>query len=136
VVVRVRIGQFPFLADTISRTNAMGPPGAGIRYALAEHTPDHVSVVSLVLVTIGLCCIGAFAGRRWPIGGLAAALAVLVACLGDNALRYSEETLRLLIFPIVVALLCIAVGAARAWISRSGVRPLEEHGLFVDNASL
>jgi hypothetical protein len=113
VWVRVRIGEFPFLAHTLSRTQAIGPPAAGLRFALVHHTPDHVAVVSAVLVTVALCCIGAYFARDLPIGGFTAALAVLFLCLGPNALRYSAETLRLLSLPQVFALLCIAVAIGR-----------------------
>jgi hypothetical protein len=121
--VRVRIGEFPFLAHTLSRTQAIGWPGAGLRYAQIHRTPDHVAVVTIVLVTVVLCCVGAFVARDLPIGGFTATLAVLFVSLGPNALRYSAETLRLLSVPQVFALLCIAVAIGRRLQPQSGPTP-------------
>ena len=112
VWVRLRVGEFPFLAHTVSRTQAISWPGNGIHQVLAQKTPDHDTVVTIVLGTFVLCAAGAFAARRFPLGGLTAALAVLTVCLGVNALRYSEETLRLLTVPLVFAVLALAVGIA------------------------
>jgi hypothetical protein len=111
--VRIRVGELPFLAQTPSRTQAISWPGAGLRYAITHHTRDHVAVAAIVVITVVLCCIGAFVARDLPIGGFTATMAVFFLCLGPNALRYSEETLRLLSLPQVFALLCIAVAIGR-----------------------
>ena len=111
--VRVRIGEFPFLSKTPSRGQAITWPGGGLRYVMHHQTPDHVAVTAMVVVTIALCCVGAFVARDLPIGGFTAAMAVFFLCLGPNALRYSEETLRLLSVPQVFALLCVAVAIGR-----------------------
>ena len=111
--VRVRIGEFPFLAHTLSRSEAIGWPFSGLHYIQVHRTNDHAAVLTVVIVTVALCCIGAFVARDLPIGGFTALLAVLFLSLGPNALRYSAETLRLLSVPQVFALLCIAVAIGR-----------------------
>jgi hypothetical protein len=115
VWVRVRVGEFPFLAHTISRSKAIGPPLAGLHYVLVHHTTEYANVVTAVLLTVVACAVGAFVARDLPIGIFTALLAVLFLCLGPNALRYSAEALRLLILPQVFAVLCIAVAIGRRW---------------------
>jgi len=109
VWLRVRVGEFPFLAHTVSRTQALTWPGVGMHRVFSERTPHHVAVISIVLVTFVLCVVGAFVARRFPIGMFTGALAVLTVCLGENALRFPEETLRLLVVPQVFALLSIVI---------------------------
>ena len=109
VCVRIRDGTFPFFAPTKSRSQALSWPGVGISRVLDRGTPQHVAVVSVVLVTVALGCIGAYAARGLALGGLAAVFTALTACLGENTLAFSAETLRLLVVPQVFILLCLAV---------------------------
>jgi hypothetical protein len=113
IVVRIRAGEFPFLARTPSRADAIGWPGAGIRKVLAGDAPHDSTAVVLALIAIALCCAGAFAARRVPIGAFAGVLAAFFLCLGPFALRYSAEVFRLLSLPFVFAVLCLAVAAGR-----------------------
>ena len=80
-----------------------------MRQVFDEDAPHHVAVVAVVLGTAVLCIVASFAARRFPIGVFTGALAVLTVCLGPNALRFPEETLRLLVVPQVFAVLSIAV---------------------------
>lgn len=95
----------------------------------AAKTPDYQPVVVMVLVTVALGLVGAWLARRFPIAGLAAAYAVLAACLGPNALRYAAETMRVLALPQVVALLCIVFAV-------TGPHDTEIHALSAPNADL
>jgi hypothetical protein len=109
VWVRVRLGEFPFLAHTMQRTQALSWPGGGIRRVFIVGTPDHEVVVAFAVVTILLCCVGAFAARQYSIGLLTGVLGVFTTCFGENALRYEGEALRLLAAPQVFALLCVVL---------------------------
>jgi hypothetical protein len=129
VWLRWRVGEFPFLAHTISRTAAFSAPGVGIHDVIAAKTPNYQVVVGMVLVTVVLGLAGAWRARRFPIAGLAAAYAVLAACLGTNALRYEAETMRVLALPQVLALLCIVVAVTDR-------HDAETHALSASNAAL
>jgi hypothetical protein len=110
VWLRFRVGEFPFHNHTVSE--AFGWPGVGIHQALAQGTPDHVVVLSMVFSTIVLCAVGAYVARQVPIGGLSAMLAIVTGCLGLNALVFESETMRLLTVPQVFALLCLVMALA------------------------
>jgi hypothetical protein len=113
VWVRVRVGEFPFLAPTHSRRDALRPPFVGIAEALKNHTPDAGVVVSLTLATLALCLAAAWLGRGLPVAGAALAFAAMVVCLGPNALAYLGETLRLIAVPQVFSVLALTIAATR-----------------------
>jgi len=129
VVVRIRMGELPFLARTLSRREAVGWPGEALRFIVRQHTPEYRSVAANVVATFALCIVAAVAMRRSELGGLAAALAVFVACLGVNSLRYSQETFRLLMFPQTCALLAVGIAVAQRRRNRLPVAPAESVGV-------
>ena len=129
VWLRWRVGEFPFLAHTMSRSAALSLPGVGIHDVIAAKTPNYQPILVMVLVTIVLGLVGAWQARRFPIAGLAAAYAFLTACLGPNALRFVAETMRVLALPQVVALLCIVLAV-------TGPRDIEIHALSAPNPDL
>jgi hypothetical protein len=112
--VRLRVGQFPFLAHTVQRTEAFGAPAAGIRSTLHTRPPFYGSIVTLTVATIAVAFLAAYVAHRSPLGALAGVFGVLTLCLGPNALRYSFEIGRLLAPAQVFAVLALAV----AWSER------------------
>src|SRR6185437_6268085 len=72
VWVRLRIGVFPFLADTESRRGALGLPFGGIRYTLRHWPFEGAAIVGLLVVTVAVAAAGAWAARGSGIGLLAA----------------------------------------------------------------
>jgi hypothetical protein len=117
--VRVRVGEFPFLAKTPARAGALAFPGVGIHDVLVQKSPDHVIVVVMVLATIAIGLAAAWTARPFVGAGFAAVFALFAACFGANALRYEGDTLRLLALPQVFALLCLVVG----WSALRAERP-------------
>ncbi|MGO9874275.1 MAG: hypothetical protein ACLPVY_10790 [Acidimicrobiia bacterium] len=110
--VRWRIGAFPFLAHTVQRTGAIGLPFAGM-WTTWNDMPHHsTTILTLTSVTIALAAAAAWAARRSPIGGLAAAFGCLTLCLGPNALRFSFEIGRLLAPAQVFALVALAIAGS------------------------
>jgi hypothetical protein len=108
--VRVRIGAFPFLADTAPRRGALGWPLGGIRYSL-DHWPfEGATIFGLLAFTIALGAAGAWAARGHQIGLLAALFTILTLCLGSEALRYIGETVRVFLLPQLFGGLALALG--------------------------
>jgi hypothetical protein len=122
--VRVRIGQFPFLAHTVARSQALGWPGSGIHAAFAHHTPDYALNSLVVVTTFVVGLVAAWVARDWfPVAGITCAYAVLTACVGPSAVYYEGELLRVLIAPQVFALLCIVYATSRAARRRRSLSP-------------
>jgi hypothetical protein len=108
VVVRVRVGEFPFLANDPSRKNALSLPFVGMYDALRDHQSSAVSVSLLIVATAAFGVIAAWWARRLPIAGAAATLSLFALCTGPNTIRYPGDMLRILIIPHVLAILCCA----------------------------
>jgi hypothetical protein len=94
---RVRLGEWPFLATTLSRSRAVGPPFDGFADLLrGDVTAIHVIEIGLVLaVAIG----GIGFWLRHPssvVAGAAAISCAFALCLGHNVLMYPGDTLRVL----------------------------------------
>jgi hypothetical protein len=111
--VRIRIGEWPFLAHTFQRSGAIGYPGHGMTEAFRQQLPDHAVDVLLVLGTVLLCGVGAWAARSFLIAGVTGALAVVALCLGPQTLRYQGELLRVLAAPQVFGLLCVVIAVSQ-----------------------
>ena len=113
--VRVNTGEFPFLAHTVARSQALGWPGSGVHAALTHHIPDSVVMSMLVIATVVIGLGAAWFARDWfPVAPIAALLAVVTMCLGPAGVYYEGELLRVLIAPQVFALLCIVYAIRRA----------------------
>jgi hypothetical protein len=112
VWVRVRIGEFPFLAHTPSRINALRPPFVGFHEAVRAASPNHTFIVTITLLTFALGAIASWAARRYWIGPITAAFSALILCFGPSALYYVVENLRLLSVPTVPAILCLVVACS------------------------
>jgi hypothetical protein len=108
VWVRVRVGEFPFLARTANRSDALALPFAGIRAVVSARTPDYQAIVAMLLVTIVLGVAAAWIARGTQLAGLVAAFALPAVCLGVQALRFEGEAMRLLVVPQVFAVVAIA----------------------------
>ena len=94
--VRFRLGEFPFRAHTIQRSEAIGLPFAGMHTIWNEQTPHYQGNLALTAVTIVGAFVAAWLGRRHTIAGLALVFGCSVVCFGPNALRFSYEIGRLL----------------------------------------
>jgi hypothetical protein len=110
--VRLRIGQFPFLARTPSRAGAMALPGVAIRDALSAHFPNHTVTIAMTASTFALGVVASWAARRCWIAPITAAFTALIACYGPSTLYYLLENLRLLSVPTVLAVLCLVVATS------------------------
>jgi hypothetical protein len=108
VVVRVNVGEFPFAAKDPSRSGALTLPFVGMYDALRDHASNAGLVTALVLFTAVFGVAAAWWARRIPIAGAAAAFSLFALCTGPTTIAYLGETLRLLIIPHVLALLCVA----------------------------
>jgi hypothetical protein len=113
--VRIRVGEFPFLAHTLQRREAFGLPFAGMRTVWHEQPPHYLSTLALTIVTIVVAFVAAWIGRRHAIAGVSAAFGCVVLCFGPNALRFSFEIGRLLAPAQVFALVTIALVAPERW---------------------
>ena len=105
--VRARVGEFPFLADDPSRRRALGLPFSGAANVLQHHAPDATAVVVVIVATAVFAVVAAYAARDIPLAGATAAFGVLALCAGPETLKYLGETLRLLIVPQVLAIICV-----------------------------
>jgi hypothetical protein len=108
VWLRVRVGEFPFLASTTNRADALDLPFAGVRAVVSARAPDYQAIVAMLLVTVALGVAAAWIARGTQLGGLAAAFALPSVCLGVQALRFEGEAMRLLVVPQVFAVSAIA----------------------------
>jgi hypothetical protein len=117
VWVRFRLGEFPFLAHTIQRSEAIGLPFAGMHTVWIEQTRYYVGNLALTVVTIVGAFAAAWLGRRHVIAGLAFVYGCLVVCFGPNALRFSFEIGRLLAPAQVFGLLALTI-AGYEWQQR------------------
>jgi hypothetical protein len=111
--VRIRIGQFPFLAPTPSRANALGLPGVGIRDALRTQSPNHSFIITASILTFALGAVASWAARKYWIAPVTAAFTALIACYGPSAVFYVLENLRLLSVPTVLAIVCLVAALSR-----------------------
>ena len=109
VWIRARLGEFPFLAHTYSRTGALALPFAGIAKAMSAHTPGVGAMVVLTAVTVVLGAVAGRTARGTRIGQLAIVYAVLTVCLGMNTVAYPLECERVMAVAQVFAVLGIAV---------------------------
>jgi len=111
VWLRWRVGEFPFLAQTRSRTGAIGLPFVGFFSTMAHPNPDSAVLLAIVAATILVGVTGAWRSRSNPIGTLAAIYTLLTICLGTEALRFFGEALRVLLVPQVFGALALVIGA-------------------------
>ncbi len=107
--VRIRIGEFPFLAHTYSRSGALRLPGVGFHDALVSRSPNHSFIVAVSLATFVLGVGASWAARRYWIAPITAAFSMLILLYGPSALYYVLENLRLLSLPTVLAIVCLVV---------------------------
>jgi hypothetical protein len=141
VWVRVRMDEFPFLAHTKSRTQALGLPFVGINYTIRHYPLFGVVIYTVVVATLVLGAAGSWVARWSQIAALAALYTLLVLCLGPQALKFFGEVIRVLLLPEVFGLLALVIGlsnrrrAAPSEVGQSEMRP-ENPGLFVDNTYL
>jgi hypothetical protein len=141
VWVRLRMGEFPFLAHTKSRTEALGLPFAGIHYTIRHYPLFGAVIFGALIATLLLGFAGAWVARGTQISALAAIYTLLVLCLGPQALKFFGEVIRVLLLPEVFGLLALVIGlsarrrAMHSEMRHSEARP-ENHGLFVDNTYL
>ena len=110
VWVRVRIGEFPFLANTPSRRGAVGLPFAGIHYSIVHRPFDAGAIFVLLAITVVLGGAGAWVARGNPIGLLAALFTALTLCLGPEGLRFIGEVVRVFFEPEIFGLLALVIG--------------------------
>jgi hypothetical protein len=111
--LRWRVGEFPFLAHTVSRSGALGLPFAGIYDTLVHQPLDTPVILAVLAATVVLGAAGAWYGRGTQIGTLAALYTVVVLCLGPEALKFIGETLRVFLLPEVFGLLALVIGLHR-----------------------
>jgi hypothetical protein len=131
VWVRVRLGQFPFVTQTVSRSGALGLPFAGLRSTLAHPPLDAPVILGIFAATVVLGGVGAWFARGSAIGGLAALYTCLTLCLGPEALKFLAETLRVFLMPEVFGLLALVVGLRVAAVKIGRPEAVETDGLFV-----
>ena len=112
VWVRWRLGAFPFLAHTYSRTGALSLPLVGLRQALDARTPNIGVVTGAVIITVVLGAVASWVMRGTRVGALAFVYTILTLCLGKNALAYLLENARVMAVAQVFALLCLTAAAA------------------------
>ena len=135
--VRWRLGAFPFLAHTYSRTGALSLPLVGLRQALDARTPNIGVVTGAVIITVVIGAAASWVMRGTWVGALAFVYTILTLCLGKNALAYLLENARVMAVAQVFALVCLTAAAARWWRGRRRVgTPAAEHGLLQENAYL
>ena len=108
--VRIRLGQFPFLTRTPSRSEALSLPGVGIRQVLVSSSPNHTFIVTVTVLTFALGVVASWAARRYWIGAITGVFTLLTACFGRAAMYYVLENLRLLSVPTVLAIICLVLG--------------------------
>jgi hypothetical protein len=108
VVVRIRVGEFPFLANDPSRKNALSFPFVGMYDALRDHQSSAAFVALLLIATAAFGVAAAWWARRLPIAGAAATMSLFALCTGPNTIQYAGDTLRILVLPHVLAILCCA----------------------------
>jgi hypothetical protein len=113
--VKIRVGEWPFLADAPSRSEALGLPFAGVRDAFARGGDARTAAV-IALVTVAALAATGWVTRHTALGCTAFLAAPLVACAGPNSLAYLGETLRIFAFAhmLVVTTLAVVVSHALA----------------------
>ena len=118
--VRVRVGEWPFFDDSISRREALGAPLSGVvTIAREDVDADHIVAFLLGAVTVAA---GVWVYRRrpfWPVSEGALAFSLMLLVLGPNAWRYPGEAIRLM----GPAQLLIAIAVAAHAPVRRGHRP-------------
>jgi hypothetical protein len=123
IFVRLRVGQFPFLSKDPSRSRALSLPFVGVYDALHHHHSDAGVIAVVVVATAVLGVAAAWWARRLPIAGASAAFGLFALCAGPNTTAYLGETLRLLIIPHALAILCCAY-AISVRLKRDGYAPV------------
>lgn len=107
VWVRIRVGVWPFLEDSESRSGALSLPFAGMLRAVGEENFGAIewAAVALGLVTV----VGAvLVARRstWPLlPATGLALALMIPLLGPNVWRWPGDAMRICTLPQVAVLL-------------------------------
>jgi hypothetical protein len=117
--VRFRVGEFPFLSNDPSRKNALSAPFVALFDAWRGGSHQTKAVVLIVLLTAGLGTLVAWAARATPVAGAAGAFALFALCTGPTTLAFPGDTLRVLIVPQV---LCIVCGAYARAVRPAGTR--------------
>ncbi len=111
--MRFRVGELPFAAKDPSRSNALSAPFVGMVDALRRDTPNAALVAVALLATVAVAAYGAWSARGLPIAAAAGLFAVFTTCTGPNTTAYSADTLRILIVPQILGLLCLAYAWSR-----------------------
>lgn len=95
--VRVQVGEWPFMDESISRREALAVPFSGVVTIINEGADaDHVFAFVLGALTVAA---GVWVFRRrqwWPVSHGALAFSLLLLVLGPNAWRYPGEAMRLM----------------------------------------
>ncbi len=105
--VRVRLDEWPFLDDSLSRRDALAAPFAGVVEAVREPGFDAVgwAVVLIGLVTV-VCAVVVARHSKWPlVPATGVALALVIPFLGVNVWRWPGEAMRVLAVAQVVVVL-------------------------------
>jgi hypothetical protein len=117
--VRLRVGEFPFLAHDPSRSNALSLPFVGVMNGLRSQTPNTVFAAEVALASIALGLLAARCARGTEIGLAALLFAGLACCVGPNTLAYPGDTQRVLLVGQVVAFAAL-VPRLRVMLRRRG----------------
>ncbi len=106
--IRLRSGEWPFLADGPARARAISPPLADIVDAMTGGR-GHLAAAQLALL-VGVVAIAAVVrAPRSALAWHAGAWGVLALCLGDNVLAYPGDALRVLTPPMCLAVLSLLI---------------------------
>jgi hypothetical protein len=112
-IVRVRVGEWPFLDPSISRREALAAPLSGVVTVIREGADaSHWLAFVLGAITVA-AAIHVHRTRRWfPVTHGAVAFAAVILLLGPNAWRYPGEAIRLLGPAQFLTLLAVGLPAA------------------------
>ena len=121
--VWLRVGEWPFLATTPSRTLAIAPPFVGLVQLVGDGvTSSRVCEVVLVLT---VAFVGAAVWWRRPSSLVAASAAVMAAfslCFGFHVLDFWGDTLRVLSPALAMVVVAVLTGTDRAFRSELAER--------------
>ena len=112
---RIRLDVWPFLAESPSRSLAIGPPFAGIVGLLRADDLTAIHVTGIVLV-LAIALNAIRIGFRQPssvVGGAAAISGAFLLCVGPSVLNYPGDTMRVL-SPALALLLAARIVDAHA----------------------
>lgn len=105
--VRIRSGEWPFLADDPARARALSAPLADVLDALLGGPGDPLA--ALLALIIGVAGIALFIEHRNDVLAWSAGVwGGLALCLGDNVLRYPGDAIR-----VLTPSMCVVALAAR-----------------------